>query len=629
MRPNNELEYFPAIKDDELLYSAASRYYLVGGGISHEKTTLELTGVRSCHFSRFFPCHLQFFCDRLPGKVRVSPETLIEKYTLYPLFRPFVTKERHEKIMQEMIANPKGGQIHSRIGISSYRLPSMEYLKCCPDCIDQDKKNYGFAYWHRSHQVAGVCLCHQHKEILQNTQVRVRQGSQFTGYYPLEKGLISGTAISSRLSQSDKDHLQWISEQVHWLLVNKIESIGPQGVQERFKSLLRDRGLLTLKDQVRQNEFEDKFKVFFSENLLNLLNCQMVPTRHGHLWVSEQLRAKEKSTHPLFYLLILRCLGTDFEGFFSYKPNPFLPFGEPLWPCLNKLSDHYREPLIDDHKMVEEKQDGKLVGKFYCICGFSYSRLGPDNCKEDRYRYDRVIRYGKVWNSEIFRLYQNGMEPVEFEKEFGISNSTIHRRLKLIEKNPDKELNTNWREDRKRERSEVWVQAVKDNPKLSRGELRKKYKYLVAWLERNAPETVKECMPERMIPGGSSRSRRNWVERDEHLTSKVEEIVKQIMDRYPSVRASKQLICEVIGARTYLGNLDKLPKLLSALDMFEETVKKYQIRRVDVEAEILQKEGRLMRSELIKRAGVSKVSNEPHVKKAIERHLAGESCSHT
>ena len=39
-------------------------------------------------------------------------------------------------------------------------------VKVCEECMEEDRKLYGKAYLHRSHQLSGVCTCYKHKTVL-------------------------------------------------------------------------------------------------------------------------------------------------------------------------------------------------------------------------------------------------------------------------------------------------------------------------------------------------------------------------------------------------------------------------------------------------------------------------------
>lgn len=54
------------------------------------------------------------------------------------------------------------------------------YLKYCPVCADEDRKQYGEAYWHRVHQIRNMRICVKHNCRLVNSSVVAKSEQTFT-----------------------------------------------------------------------------------------------------------------------------------------------------------------------------------------------------------------------------------------------------------------------------------------------------------------------------------------------------------------------------------------------------------------------------------------------------------------
>jgi len=35
-------------------------------------------------------------------------------------------------------------------------------MRVCPLCVKEDRERYGETYWHLSHQLQGIDVCHKH-----------------------------------------------------------------------------------------------------------------------------------------------------------------------------------------------------------------------------------------------------------------------------------------------------------------------------------------------------------------------------------------------------------------------------------------------------------------------------------
>lgn len=61
-----------------------------------------------------------------------------------------------------------------RAGGVSSSIQSPRWLKFCPICVEEDKKQFDYSYLHRLHQVPGVEVCPVHKVFLENSDAQAR-----------------------------------------------------------------------------------------------------------------------------------------------------------------------------------------------------------------------------------------------------------------------------------------------------------------------------------------------------------------------------------------------------------------------------------------------------------------------
>lgn len=170
-----------------------------------------------------------------------------------------------------------------------------------------------------------------------------------------------------------------------------------------------------------------------------------------------------------------------YKYFFSEINKEYNPFGIGPWPCLNHAAEHYRENVIDNVKITEDSKTRKPVGTFDCDCGYCYSRTGPDQFDNDRFRKGRVKRFGYLWESKLLELLKEkdtsyrqmalqlgcDLKTVQkFEKQYRESNNLIT--IKSFSK-VDQELH-----DKTSVIYKMNLQKIlKTHPEISRTELRK------------------------------------------------------------------------------------------------------------------------------------------------------------
>lgn len=96
---------------------------------------------------------ISFVADLL----KVLSKTIIQEYTLLPLFRSIVAN--HADTTHGDPANP--GVIKTN-GLRGYS----EHVKICPKCINEDIDYLGYVYIRRSHQIFGAEWCDKHNHDL-------------------------------------------------------------------------------------------------------------------------------------------------------------------------------------------------------------------------------------------------------------------------------------------------------------------------------------------------------------------------------------------------------------------------------------------------------------------------------
>jgi len=107
------------------------------------------------------------------------------------------------------------------------------------------------------------------------------------------------------------------------------------------------------------------------------------------------------------------------------------PFGIGPWPCLNSASEHLGQRLITTVEVSITKRRRRRVplGTFRCICGFAYSRVGPDRSDLDQYHIDDYVSFGEQWEKRVRELMSVGKTPDTIAASLDISRRTLRSQL--------------------------------------------------------------------------------------------------------------------------------------------------------------------------------------------------------
>ena len=162
--------YLPEIYPDELVYSWLARYYIQTGYVRYAFVAEELFWSKTVRPDIEFVN--QYTAPMLQAIIeKMSMQEIIENHTMFPYYGRFLQKERKNQAYTAMIQTK--GNYHNLLPMPKRKGNTDRYLRYCPVCAENDRKQYGEAYWHRIHQLQGVKICSQHRCYLVDSQVQI------------------------------------------------------------------------------------------------------------------------------------------------------------------------------------------------------------------------------------------------------------------------------------------------------------------------------------------------------------------------------------------------------------------------------------------------------------------------
>lgn len=155
---NLELPFFPSSLPDETLLSRVSRYHLLSGNKTVPRTFDELFGKPPFPLEQIVPLGIEILAARLPGEQRDELKKLLLENTLLPLFLPYLAPTRPSNLAVD------ASELVSHVPRRVVGMHGEAHL--CLNCVEDDQREHGVPYWHRSHQIPGVSVCWKHKTPL-------------------------------------------------------------------------------------------------------------------------------------------------------------------------------------------------------------------------------------------------------------------------------------------------------------------------------------------------------------------------------------------------------------------------------------------------------------------------------
>lgn len=590
------LTFFTDPYPDELLYSVFARYHYYSGNIDLKDTLIELFGKNTAIPSFEIGSYLNYLCERLGSFY--TPEKLIQNNTIFPYYAPFLQENRKNEIFNDVIwANGLG--VYTKIGISAGGICRKIRIYYCPNCSREDILNFGEPYIHRIHQLQGVFVCPQHSCYLKEYPIKRQERSRMEYLRIDEKYLDLSDAINA-FNNEEKDfgRLFEIAKAASYLLTHSFNHIDKNEIIKRYKNLLYEKGLTTSKLHVRQDALYDLVSNHYEADFLAFLESNII-RNDEYNWLRVATRNLKRTVHPLRHILIILWLAGDMNTFFSKISEEYNPFGIGPWPCLNHAAEHYRENVIDIVDITEDSKTRKPVGTFNCNCGYCYSRTGPDQFDNDRFRKGRVKRFGYTWESKLLELLKDkntsyrqmalqlgcdSKTVQKFEKQYKESNNLIT--IKSFSK-VDHELHD--------ETSEIYKmnlqRILKTHPEISRTELRKLCQKEYSYLYKYEKEWLLGILPAVKTSSGG-KSYVDWQQRDCDILLQLQNARLELLKEEKPSRICQSALAKKINQITLLSNnLDKLPNSKEFINTFCETMREFQIRRCQKIINDMQAEG--------------------------------------
>jgi hypothetical protein len=631
--------HFPDPYPDELFYSICARFSERMQYPNKRSLVLELFGSTNAIACVSLPSHLDYFVAQMPPHCICESDQIIDEHTLLPFFAPFLPVERHHRLRQDMRSG-NGPALHMRAGIMASRVPLPEWLRFCPQCVEEDRNRFSESYWHRIHQVPGIDICPLHHCRVKNSSARVRNARVRYEFITAEQAL---REILPESFERDKPYSELSFALAHdawWLLSQRGLDSDLTSLQKRYQRRLAYLALASYRGRVQKDALLSQFKQMYTSDQLQALHCELDETIED-CWLIRLIHKPDNAQHPLHHLLLMHCLELTAERFFRL-PTTDKPFGEGPWPCLNPACVHYLKSEVKDCAVAYSSSgDGRPIGRFSCACGFIYSRTGPDRSAEDRLMRERIETFGPLWETKLSQLWANETLSLRaIARQLGVDPLTVKRhatRIGLVFPRPvqksaplpeTRQLHPRGTGVPEQEQLEnhraVWLATMRNYPNEGTKALRSKVPSVYTWLYRNDPVWLKEQSPPPVTRDKQRKPSVDWSDRDQQLAKLIEasaEGLRNVPGR-PS-RVSLSAIGRDIGQLSLLQqHLDKLPMTAQLLSTVVETQEAFAIRRLAWAAgQFRQMHIQPKRYELIKKAGIGRSLSDSPVMLALEEEL--------
>lgn len=561
------LTFFVDPYEEEMISSLFARYHFYSGNTDKRDTLEELLGEREIRAFKLFPSRLKYLESQIDNP-NYTNKYFIYKHTLFPLYATFLSKDKHNEVIEYMRENGSD-KIHHVLGISTSKVDVRRGYKYCPLCVEDDIDGYGEAYFHRIHQMQGILVCEKHMCKLYDYECADNSDKEFVIFN--NENVYAKEPTFYKKSINDK--LIIIAKIAKYILNIEYLKYSREDIVKKTKIFLDIKGYLTESGIVRQAKLMEDFNNYYDKDLLKLLNLERTS------WIRGIFHVRGEIVHPIKHILLIYFLVDKNIGEFFCEIEEKEPFGKGPWPCLNPICKKYNKKVIKNVEIKNAYKSRLLNGIFKCeFCDYTYRRKGPDKLDSDIYKKNKVLDYGQMWEDEFVKCIERGDKKTDIEKRMGVYHQFIEYYMEHKQFKPKPQFSIEKKRDNFEEYTNDIKEYIKKNPTKNKTMIAKEMVRQVAWLRCNNPEWLEKNLPK------ARKFEPNIVELDYNkidleICKNIEMIYKELMELEKPRRITLSLIEKLAKTNIYR-RLDKLPKAKIYLDSVLESVDEFRARRV-------------------------------------------------
>lgn len=443
------------------------------------------------------PSSLGKFHEEL-GHVYGDIDMLIDKHTEYNFICCGLPRSRFEAQRARLIEMHRGPVRLCRLPLL-FNKSENSYLQC-PECSEQQKKEFGFSFIHRRTGAPFVNVCPVHGLVLRPNSTQLPLFDAQCQTQPNNYQIRMTMELARRIDRCMETPAE--KSKYH---------------KDDLIQLLRNSGWIGKDVRFRTTEFKKAFFEFFSGAFADdrlVIMCQS--EKHVENAIRALLRA-DKALHPewcvLFKWFVEEC---------AY-PNPTQRItSQPIAFARKRAASPVMVPLRETIEVeLAKHRTLHATAREMNISASLLSAL----CKRHGINVKRRPKTLKEHlSNQIRKAFEEGMPPSKVAEKFDISVSSAYRQLAALEdvRLPNEKARATRIEADKAE----WLQIVHENPGESRYALRKLHSALWMRLYRRAKDWLEANQPSRYprTNGTTARPPRKLLENINHAVANAVEM---------------------------------------------------------------------------------------------------------
>lgn len=344
---------FPFLYEDELLYSVLGRYHQTSGNKSVKKTIFNLFNKTTIIPVIDMPCNIEKLCDNLPEELGYNSDYIINKCTLFPLYSPFMAKEKRFECIS-IIKYSDGKGLKLKMGIIAGSICHKQSIHYCPECAKFESKLYDETYIHRLHQVQGVYICEKHlcKLIAYNDE-----NLNKWHFCYIDSNIVDEIEYFDDSMFAQK--LLKLVEEIKYIFNNNIDELVDESIVFNiYYKILLEKGYITAKGNIRKSKLVNDFLNYYGSEFLKYLDSEVDISKNN--WLNTFFYKSKRAIHPIRHILLIDFLYETMEKFINYEEK------QVKYPCMNKFCNYYKDDAKTKFILSNDSKVHKIIVNIMC-----------------------------------------------------------------------------------------------------------------------------------------------------------------------------------------------------------------------------------------------------------------------
>ncbi|MFD2817968.1 TnsD family Tn7-like transposition protein [Paraglaciecola chathamensis] len=286
---------FPPPYSEELLYSTIARAGVHDGETSPKQLLDRVFYNRSVIATVDLPSHVGKLASQYNKSLGLDLQTLVSRHTLWPIYAPFLPRERNIRLRSWM-GGISQGAAHLASGIVASRVNSKSRLYVCAKCLKEQRIKFGECFLSRIWQAPVVKICPQHGPLSLTTIL-------IDGEHRHTYTAIDETSVLGSLNTSYNDEL--FSRQVSQLILVESEGISHAQWTAFYKHFTSSQGYLNGL-RVYHASIHNKVINFWGKAWLE--DASILPSCTETSWLKALFRKHRKSFSFAEHIVVITAL---------------------------------------------------------------------------------------------------------------------------------------------------------------------------------------------------------------------------------------------------------------------------------------------------------------------------------